>query len=666
MNLSNVAFDEKSPFELLEVMNAIFAHLSKDHAVDLRDETPDSTATRMVDFLRVLNFKQALDVQDFKRGLLHGDPGVIYPILVWMLQRLPELQKRAYLAKFLVNVDVPEHMFSDEEICEVYQQYQDLQGEFKEAHKAAEKFKSQLISPDEIKKAILQMEEDKRQLESKVESLRGKLGGTDNFDGMLAACQKLRLEQDEQVKLQDRFKEQQAQLIGAEQTFERIAAQEQERRALVSSSSSPEKLKAAVAALEEQCRELERRCEHDLPRAIHERQQELESLQMLINEPLPDDHEMMQLGAERAALLQAVGELEEQKRRKESDPDDKLAMFRQQANLVSKKKEAVQQRLRMALADKESVDRQLAAKAEQFESVKGQAPVLKGEEFRKYATELRGKTAQYKRMKAELAELRSEWGVLSRTEAVLRNQAGEAAKALGEKEKAAGVEGFQAAQEQLEMVSEQKAEVDEVKGKTLEEISAVVEQINTQITSRKQKLAPQIKELRTLRTKFQELETEYLEKKGLYDNQNAGLESEIAKLKAEVDAEEKACVDEERAAATHTSLSSIIEVKLKRAEAERGGTFRRTMPDGAVVTSYKELYNSKIRQQQVEVKELRERQQHLKENVGPHRHQMGMFRDLHKLLRCKLEMQERDRREASRMAAEEGADTNVWTAGPEG
>ena len=142
------------------------------------------------------------------------------------------------------------------------------------------------------------MEEDKRQLESKVESLRGKLGGTDNFDGMLAACQKLRLEQDEQVKLQDRFKEQQAQLIGAEQTFERIAAQEQERRALVSSSSSPEKLKAAVAALEEQCRELERRCEHELPRAIHERQQELESLQMLMNEPLPDDHEMMQLGAE--------------------------------------------------------------------------------------------------------------------------------------------------------------------------------------------------------------------------------------------------------------------------------------------------------------------------------------------------------------------------------
>ena len=33
----------------------------------------------------------------------------------WMLQRLPELQKRTYLAKFLMNIEIPEHMFADEE-----------------------------------------------------------------------------------------------------------------------------------------------------------------------------------------------------------------------------------------------------------------------------------------------------------------------------------------------------------------------------------------------------------------------------------------------------------------------------------------------------------------------------------------------------------------------
>ena len=110
-------------------------------------------------------------------------------------------------------------------------------------------------------------------------------------------------------------------------------------------------------------------------------------------------------------------------------------------------------------------------------------------------------------------------------------------------------------------------------------------------------------------------------------------------------------------------VHSRVSAWAPRAPATRLGALRATTEDGA---SYKELYQGKIRQQQVEVKELRERQAHLKENVGPHRHQMAMFRDLHKLLRCKLDMQERDRREASRMAAEEGADTNVWTAGPEG
>merc|ERR1719181_91823 len=109
----------------------------------------------MLDFLRILNYKHELEPQQAKAALLHGDPRLIYPALSWMLQRLPELQKRAYLARFLVNVEVPEHMFADEEVVEVYQNYKDLQEEFKEVHKASEKYKSQLISPYEIKKAQL-------------------------------------------------------------------------------------------------------------------------------------------------------------------------------------------------------------------------------------------------------------------------------------------------------------------------------------------------------------------------------------------------------------------------------------------------------------------------------------------------------------------------------
>lgn len=47
---------------------------------------------------------------------------VVYPILEWLLQRIPELKKRAYLAKFLVKVQVPEMFMQDDEILALYQQ----------------------------------------------------------------------------------------------------------------------------------------------------------------------------------------------------------------------------------------------------------------------------------------------------------------------------------------------------------------------------------------------------------------------------------------------------------------------------------------------------------------------------------------------------------------
>ena len=101
MTLTMVQFDEKSPFELLEVVNEVMAHLSSQHRIDLRDETPEATATRMLDFMRVLNYRppHALEPQQAKTALLHGEPAFIYPILTWMLQRLPELHALPQLAQ---------------------------------------------------------------------------------------------------------------------------------------------------------------------------------------------------------------------------------------------------------------------------------------------------------------------------------------------------------------------------------------------------------------------------------------------------------------------------------------------------------------------------------------------------------------------------------------
>jgi intraflagellar transport protein 81 len=658
MQLTMVAFDEKSPFELLEVVNEVMANLSSQHRIDLRDETPDATATRMLEFMRVLNYKISIEMQQAKAALLHGEPQLIYPMLAWMLQRLPELQKRAYLARFLVNVEVPEHMFTDEEVVEVYQNYKDLQEEFKEVHKTSDKYKSQLISPNEIKKAIMQMEEDKGMLEQKVENLKTKLADHERFEEMFEATHKLRLQQDEQVKLQDRLKDQKAQLLQAEARLngmvERLNAQRSER------SSSSQDARQTLEALEREVDSLEQRALETLPKEIQLKQRRMEELQQVLAEPSVNEVEVAQMEQQQKQMARAVQQLEERKRAQNINPDDKLAMFRQQATLVAKKREAIAQRLATVGRERAGIEAELAEKAGDLAKVSDR-PVLKGDEFRKYASELRGKTAVYKRYRAELSEIRAEWGVVSRTEGLLRQQERALAATLGEVEARRGLTGYGHTQEELEKVSAAKAEVDEVKGKTLEELSAVVAEINDKIKRHKNKLAPQIVKLRKMRTDVRDKETGYLEKKTLYNNTKAGIDSDLGTVRAEAEVALKEAAHEESNVYYYESLGQIETVKLQRSNDERAGRFRRTLPDGTQVRSYKELYAHKIKQQDAASKELRDRQKRIKENQGPNAKQVKMFKDLHKLLRCKVDMQQRARAEAVAAANMEQEETNVFT-----
>merc|ERR1711871_1736335 len=96
-----------------------------------------------------------------------------------------------------------------------------------------------------------------------------------------------------------------------------------------------------------------------------------------------------------------------------------------------------------------------------------------------------------------------------------------------------------------------------------------------------------------------------------------------------------------------------------------GGTFRRTLPDGTEITSYEKLYTQKIKQQEAASKELRERKNRIKDNHGGNAKQVKVFKDLHKLLRAKIDAQQRARAEANDMLNAENQDTNIFTM-PEG
>lgn len=61
-----------------------------------------------------------LSRSNFRQGLVSGNKHVIYPILYWLLQRMDELKKRAYLAKYLVKLDIPAEILGDADIADIH------------------------------------------------------------------------------------------------------------------------------------------------------------------------------------------------------------------------------------------------------------------------------------------------------------------------------------------------------------------------------------------------------------------------------------------------------------------------------------------------------------------------------------------------------------------
>lgn len=137
-----VTFDSLEPLPLLQVLNDVLGEISSEHKIDLREEPPDQTALRIFSLLRILKYKPKTDegggLNAFRHGLLEGEKGTIYPLLQWLLERLNELKKRAYLARFLVRIDVPAEFLQEEAALELHTTYQQLVEEFKELHKMVE------------------------------------------------------------------------------------------------------------------------------------------------------------------------------------------------------------------------------------------------------------------------------------------------------------------------------------------------------------------------------------------------------------------------------------------------------------------------------------------------------------------------------------------------
>ncbi|XP_078741531.1 intraflagellar transport protein 81 homolog [Lampetra fluviatilis] len=132
-NLNLISLDALPPLGLLQLLSDVLAHLDPRHTVDVREESPDETALRLLGALRLLKYKPPEEDGDrsgFRQGLVAGDKAVVHSLLSWLLPRLDELKKRAYLGRFLQRVEVPAEHLQDPALADAHAQYEELLSEF--------------------------------------------------------------------------------------------------------------------------------------------------------------------------------------------------------------------------------------------------------------------------------------------------------------------------------------------------------------------------------------------------------------------------------------------------------------------------------------------------------------------------------------------------------
>lgn len=201
-SLNFINFDNLQGNNLLQVLNDVFSEIDPKQKADIRDEAPEQTAVRMFNLLKILKYKPSDEnIGTFRNGLVTGDKVIIHPILKWCLEKLPELKKRAYLARFLVKIDISPEFLSDPAVSDLFAQYEGLMGDFKETHKNYDHLMTTQHTTADLKVEIEKMEEEKEQIIKRLERVKKRVDSVNNAGSMLEVTHGYRMEVEREEKI---------------------------------------------------------------------------------------------------------------------------------------------------------------------------------------------------------------------------------------------------------------------------------------------------------------------------------------------------------------------------------------------------------------------------------------------------------------------------------
>ncbi|KAF2366713.1 hypothetical protein FHG87_002527 [Trinorchestia longiramus] len=658
-NLNIITFDSLEPEQLLQVLNDVFAEIDPKNRLDVREEEPEAMAVRMLGMLRLLQYRPPDHaMQDFRAGLVAGEKHVVQPIIAWLLQRPDDLKKRAYLAKYLVKVDIPQEFLGDADISEVYGKYEHLVEQFKEVHRGYEALQNSGYSTSELRRDMAAMEEERDLLTQRIAKSKQRVQSNPGYEEALVSARNLRLQKEKQKEIAT----QRTNILEANETAkQRLRRIEEQIRDLRKASigTTPD---AIIRRLEEDLNVNNYMVNEKLPRDLKNLEEQVATLTNISRMPALGQDDINAINARIEATVAEVNSLNALRMKEvEDDAGDeskmgKLSFFRQNAAMIARRKQQTADRLTELRGELNSTYEELKEKQDQLQQFSGEE-VLRGEEFKRYINNLRNKSSVYKLKKAELSDLKAEFGVLSRTQEILKAKEAQMNEQLSSMEAEQGVSGYRAARDTMEAVSSQKGDVDQEKGEALEQISSMVMELNNKIGDRKSRLAPIIKELRPLREQQQALAVEHAERKQSYDSTAAGLDSTVGKLERDVNALYDEIMKKETQYHQLAAQKQVLEFRQQLADNEIKLYLSNDPQDKK--KSCREQLVTLVAEQEKQGKQLRELQKKVKDQVADSGKQLVMWQDVIRLMEVKRQCLEASRNTGGHMMRNSGSEALV-------
>lgn len=196
-------FSELAGRELLDLLNTVIHAIDETQPEKIGTEKIEATVERMSEFLRILKYEFPVAPEEWDVRLSNADKALIHPALLFLLRDMEDMKKRAYLARYMEEVQIPEEIRVDPTVTEMLQQHRELREQFEQVHTELESLGTTNV--DTLKASIQDLESDKARLATRIAAFKRKMANVKNLEELLKWTAKVRQESEREMKLADQL-----------------------------------------------------------------------------------------------------------------------------------------------------------------------------------------------------------------------------------------------------------------------------------------------------------------------------------------------------------------------------------------------------------------------------------------------------------------------------